>query len=325
MKYECEIDLDNENMSQTLTVQMVGANKRVLEFGCAGGAVSQALSQRGCRVVGVELDPDLASRAKEFCEEVIVADAEELDFDEAFGGQTFDVAVFGDVLEHLREPVQLLRRARPFLAPEGYVVASIPNVAHGAVRLALFKGRFRYTPEGLLDETHLRFFTHASMRKLFEEAGFQLVETRRTTLPIFGTEIELRPDEYPPELVAEIESDPEATTYQFVSKAVVDNGLSAIDDLQRREEGQRAELLRQAARVATLEREVESLKSELAGERAAHAAVVEEAAALREQHQEATRALQEISAALHHAQADLERIGGRWPVRLYRAFGRLRP
>ena len=325
MKYEYEVDLDNENSSQTMAVEMVGGNKRVLEFGCAAGAVSKVLAERGCHVVGIELDPELASRAKEFCEEVIVADAEELDFDEALGGRSFDVAVFGDVLEHLRDPVPLLQRVRPFLAPEGYVVASIPNVAHGAVRLALLKGRFRYTPEGLLDETHLRFFTHDSVRRLFEESGFQLVETRRTSVPIFGSEIELHPEDFPAELVAEIEADPEATTYQFVTKAVVDNGLSAVGELHRREESQRVELLQKDTQLAALQAEADGLRQALDDERAAHAAKEKEAAGLRAQLADTNSNLEEVRVALHHAQADLERIGRRWPVRLYRALGRLRP
>src|SRR5205807_1264204 len=114
------------------------------------------------------------------------------------------------------------------LVPEGYVVASVPNIAHGAVRLALMQGRFDYRDVGLLDETHLRFFTRRSLEELFKESGLAIAELRRTTAPIWETEIPLRREDFSDEVVEEVEADPESTTYQFVATAVVDNGLRSV-------------------------------------------------------------------------------------------------
>ena len=257
LKYEGIVDLSNDNSSQVFAVEMIGGNKRVLEFGCASGYVSRVLRDRGCRVVGIEIDPEFASQAKEFCEEVIIGNAEELDLESTLGERIFDVAVFGDVLEHMGDPLAMLRRVRQWLVPDGYVVASLPNIAHGAVRLALLEGRFDYTPEGLLDETHLRFFTLDTIKDLFHQAGFVLVETRRTHVGIFQSEIPLRREDFDPDLIARIEADHDATTYQFVVKALVDNALSAAEEVHEREEAQRV-------RILDLERDLEKATAESA-------------------------------------------------------------
>jgi hypothetical protein len=99
------------------------------------------------------------------------------------------------------------------------VVASIPNIAHGSVRLALLQGEFRYRPLGLLDNTHLRFFTRASVEEMFENAGFLTTDMRRTTKGLFTTEIEVDGGLVPDEVVRLLQEDPEATTYQFVLTA----------------------------------------------------------------------------------------------------------
>lgn len=219
-KYDFPIDLSEHNNSHSLMVELVGEGKRVLEVGCATGYMTRVLAERGCRVVGIEVDPHAAARAGEHCDEVVVADVEHLDLVERFGEASFDVVVFGDVLEHLREPLVTLRRARGLLVADGCVVASVPNVAHGAVRLALLQGRFEYRPLGLLDESHIRFFTRASMERLFRDAGFAIVDMRRTVRGVFDTEIPLRRRDFPRRVRRLVEVDREATTYQFVVRAV---------------------------------------------------------------------------------------------------------
>jgi hypothetical protein len=181
----------------------------------------------------------------------------------------------------------MLRRVRQWLVPEGYVVASLPNVAHGAVRLALLDGRFDYTPEGLLDETHLRFFTHDTIKDLFHEAGFVVVETRRTHVGIFESEIPLRREDFDPDVVARIEADHDATTYQFVVKAVVDNALSAAEAVHEREEAQRV-------RILDLEAELKEIRAESA----TLAAALDTAETERGAAQEAVARLQNEVAAL---------------------------
>ena len=95
----------------------------------------------------------------------------------------FDAIVFADVLEHLDDPGPMLRAARRWLRPEGTLLASIPNVANVAVRLSLLAGRFEYADRGILDRTHLRFFTRRSARRAIEAAGFRITGVRATPVP----------------------------------------------------------------------------------------------------------------------------------------------
>jgi SAM-dependent methyltransferase len=215
------------------------------------------LNALGNTVSGVEYDAAAAKEAEPDLAKLVVGDLESLDLVAEFGEGTFDVVVFGDVLEHLRDPMPVLRRARPLLAPGGSVVISVPNIAHGDVRLALLKGRFRYTKLGLLDETHTRFFTRENLDPFLRDAGFVPVDVRRTYAPLFSTEVGVQADEVDPAVVAELRADREAETYQFVLRAVRDDavhldlGLTARAEqleLRLRELTKELEQVRAAAR-----------------------------------------------------------------------------
>jgi 2-polyprenyl-3-methyl-5-hydroxy-6-metoxy-1,4-benzoquinol methylase len=207
--------------THNLVVSLVPPAARVLEFGCATGYMSAVLSERlGCSVTGIELRAEAAELARPHCERVIVGDAERLDLTEVLGETRFDAIVFADVLEHLREPGALLSRLRPFLAEGGAVVASIPNIAHGSVRLALLNGEFCYRATGLLDNTHLRFFTRESVEELFEQAGYAVTRWLRRRMDIGRTELGLPKRVIPDAVWQWLAADPEATTYQFVVRAV---------------------------------------------------------------------------------------------------------
>jgi len=147
--------------------------RRVLDIGCGAGRLGDALKARQqAEVWGVERSDQAAELARQKLDQVVVGDVETLDVD--FEPATFDAIVCGDVLEHLREPERLLRRARDWLAPEGCLVASIPNVRHHSVVCSLLQGNWTYESAGLLDRTHLRFFTRREIEKLFSRAGFAI-------------------------------------------------------------------------------------------------------------------------------------------------------
>jgi len=230
-RYDTDIDLSNRNNSHTLMVELIGGSKRVLDVGCATGYLARALREQDCTVSGLEYDAQAAEEARPFLDTLLVGDVEELDLLEAFGDERFDVVVFGDVLEHLRDPLAVLRKARRLLAEGGSVVASIPNIAHGSVRLALMAGRFEYQTLGLLDSTHLRFFTLGSIQTLFHDAGMVPVDVRRTTAGFFDTPVPVTEAELPPEVLDAVIADPESRTYQFVLRAVTDNADAALSRL----------------------------------------------------------------------------------------------
>jgi 2-polyprenyl-3-methyl-5-hydroxy-6-metoxy-1,4-benzoquinol methylase len=153
----------------------------VLDLGCNTGYLAASLSQRGCDVVGFEIDPAAADEAERHCSRVIVGDLDRQQDRDLIDGR-FDVILMGDVLEHLRAPLPVLASVRPLLTRHGIVIASIPNIATWRVRLAIARGRFDYEETGILDHTHLRFFTRRSARELAQQAGY-VVEREQFTLP----------------------------------------------------------------------------------------------------------------------------------------------
>ncbi|HVX12039.1 MAG TPA: glycosyltransferase [Pirellulales bacterium] len=149
--------------------------RRVLEIGCGNGRLGEALKRRqSCEVVGIELDRDAAEKATGRLDRVLVGDVERLKLDFAPG--SIDCLVCADVLEHLVDPLAFLRRTRQWLTEEAAVVTSIPNVRHHSVVGSLIEGNWTYEPAGLLDHTHLHFFTRRDAVDLFLQAGYQ-VET----------------------------------------------------------------------------------------------------------------------------------------------------
>jgi 2-polyprenyl-3-methyl-5-hydroxy-6-metoxy-1,4-benzoquinol methylase len=237
-----------------LAVGLVPPNARVLEFGCATGYMSEVLTTRfSCSVTGVELSPESAELARRYCDRVVVGDAETLDLEHTLAGARFDAVMFADVLEHLREPRVVLQRVRPMLAEGGAVIASIPNVAHASVRLALLAGEFRYREAGLLDRTHLRFFTRESIQDLFEASGYVVTHWLRRRLSIEESEVGPPARTVPETVRAWIVADPEATTYQFVVRAVRSEAAEMVHQLraelrEARSAEQWAQRARQAAR-----------------------------------------------------------------------------
>jgi methionine biosynthesis protein MetW len=175
-RYEVPYSPDRFNRT-TLLLQWVGNAKDVLELGCSTGYISRLLSEQGCRVIGVESDPDAAAKAVRYCTRVVQADLDRAGWAVALPPDfKFDVIVLGDVLEHLAHPERVLRQLPPLLKPNGYLVISLPNVVHWATRLKIVFGRFEYEPIGTLDATHVRFFTCRTARELIEEAGYRVLE-----------------------------------------------------------------------------------------------------------------------------------------------------
>lgn len=230
-KYEATVDPENENTSQSVLLDLVGRHKSVLDVGCATGYLGEALIARGCTVTGIEIDSEAAEEARTRLDRVIVGDLATLDLDAVLGSDRFDVVLMGDVLEHMADPAALLLRAASLLNPGGSVVISIPNVGHGSVRLALLQGRWQYKDRGLLDRTHLRFFTRPAVEALVRDAGLRIVDMRATTSDPLGSEVEVDPAELPPGVVDWVRAQPDTNVYQFVLRAVPDDGFGLPDTL----------------------------------------------------------------------------------------------
>lgn len=274
-------DLSNPNSPATKIAALVGHGRVVLDVGCAHGYIAEVLAGQGCRVFGIELDAEDAARARAHCEQVVVADVEEPGWVDELREREFDAVVLADVLEHLREPAAALRRIRGLLRAEsGFVVASVPNVAHVSVRLELLLGSFRYEDLGILDHTHLHFYTHDGLEELLASCGFTVESLDCTTNEISD---EIVADHlaragllYTPELRQRF-SEFEALAYQFIVKArptaagraaaaraPVPKPLAVMEEFVRAHE----RLVSEHQRLASAHRDLASAHQRLAGENA---------------------------------------------------------
>ncbi len=144
----------------------------VLDVGCGRGMTGALVQDRlGCRVTGIELNPEVAADAAERLHRVIVGDVETLDL-----GDRFDAVVATELFEHLSYPETFLRKMAELLRPGGRIVLSVPNVGHYSIVEDLLAGRWDYVPMGLLCYTHFRFFTRATLESWIERAGFSSYE-----------------------------------------------------------------------------------------------------------------------------------------------------
>jgi len=152
---------------------------RLLDIGCGAGGTSLAWrsARAGRQVIGIELDPANAEAARGSFDHVVIGNAEDGEILEAVAALgPFDCITFGDVLEHLYDPWDTLRRYARLLAPQGTICACIPNIQHWSILHNLLAGEWRYADRGILDRTHLRFFTRATIEQLFTQADLVITE-----------------------------------------------------------------------------------------------------------------------------------------------------
>ena len=152
----------------------------LLDLGAAGGELGSAIRDHFDRTIGFEYNVDCVGDLQGRFDSIVIADLERV----RQLPQHVDAIVLADVLEHLRSPARALGLVRDALQPAGHVFISVPNIANVTVRLGLLFGIFEYRDRGILDHTHLRFYTVRTIRREVEHAGFRIEEIRGSSVPI---------------------------------------------------------------------------------------------------------------------------------------------
>ena len=153
----------------------------ILDVGCAAGYLGKILREKGHYVAGIEADAAAAKKARAYYDVFHLADLETFAF--PYRGE-FDYILFADILEHLRDPAAVLRRSLPSLKKTGKIIISVPNVANWIIRLSLLFGNFDSADRGILDRTHLHFFTLRTLKQMMSEVSCHVLDVTATPVPI---------------------------------------------------------------------------------------------------------------------------------------------
>jgi len=228
-KYDHELDMMSEN-SASLVLKEISAGSKVLELGPATGYMTRYMKEQlNCSVYCIEYDSDSAEQASLYAEKMIVSDLEDFSFwTKQLSGEKFDYILCVDVLEHLRDPHRVLNEVIKYLKVGGSVITSIPNISHNAIIMGLLQGEFKYNQLGLLDNTHVKFFTKESIIEMLSEAGLEIVKMKATKARPEETEFHKSYEEFPESVQDYLLSNPEGHAYQYIS--VAKKGPSKILD-----------------------------------------------------------------------------------------------
>ena len=220
--YKGVVNLLVENNSHTRVIRYLrehlqSSQAHVLEIGCSEGYFGAALKEDGHTVWGIETNAIAAASAESVLDLVFRDSIEAFLLAEEHLGTRFDAIVFGDVLEHLLDPARILREASSRLAARGVIVASVPNVAHERVRMMLLEGRWEYAPTGIMDNTHLHFFTRDTLVELFDAANLNI--KRFSPIILEGEAVQIAIDPRTQSRFEEHITDRERNIFQFVVMA----------------------------------------------------------------------------------------------------------
>lgn len=215
-KYNCDLNLDDRN-SLSVLIKRIKPNSIVLEFGPANGRMTKHMKEQlNCKVYAVEIDENAAKDAEKYAEIVVVDSIENYGWQERFKDLQFDYIVFADVLEHLYYPEKALKSVKNFLKQDGCLLISIPNIAHNSIIINLLKNEFNYNATGLLDNTHIRFFTKKTLDRLVEESGYFKSYESAIFINPENTEFKNSYEELNPDLAEYLKSLSCGEIYQFV-------------------------------------------------------------------------------------------------------------
>lgn len=229
-RYDRELKFDT-NDPLARFAQRIPSGATVLDLGCGPGVLGRltASLEKPCTFDAVEGDPEAVARARGFYRDIIAADLQNADLAALLPGRKYDFIVLADVIEHLEAPGRLLRRLPALLGPGGRLLISLPHVGYAALVAELMVGQFAYRSHGLIDRTHLRFFTRASATRLLALNGFAVAATDDIVKPPVTTEFGAATlDALDPAVRGALLTRPDALLYQLLIEAT-QSGQPATD------------------------------------------------------------------------------------------------
>jgi len=174
--YKNLIDLKDKFSQPTIIIDLVKRNSKVLDVGCGNGFLGRYLKEKcGCKVFGIEKNEVWANEAKKYYDNVVIGDLNDEKIWEKIQDK-FDTIILADILEHLVNPETVLGQIKKIIRRDSEIIISLPNIALWRIRLNLLIGKFNYTKRGILDETHLHFFTLKSAKEMIIKSGYQIQE-----------------------------------------------------------------------------------------------------------------------------------------------------
>lgn len=229
-KYDFELELNTANALK-LVDDLIMPGTDVLEFGCANGRLTKHLAEnKRCNVSIVEIDQEAGLEASKYAVKSLIGmesgDIEKYIWTEALESK-FDYIIFADILEHLYHPEMALERCRDFLKPGGSIIVSLPNIAHNSIIIELINNRFNYQEIGLLDDTHIRFFTNDSFKKMLDRINLKVIKEFATYSKVGNNEIVNNYDEVDDCVAEKLRKRPFANVHQYIYE--IRNGRRTID------------------------------------------------------------------------------------------------
>lgn len=221
LKYDFELDMIGEN-SNSLILREVKPDSKVLEFGCAHGRMTKYLKEQlNCSVYIVEKDAVSGKQASNYADISLTGESGDIENYRWFNlfksyQVEFDYIIFADVLEHLYDPWKVLAATISFLKPEGRVLISVPNIAHNSVLIDLLNDKFDYRKVGLLDNTHIRFFTQKSLQEMVSQAGFKIDKVLDAKNVVENTEFNNSYKDLPDEVSSFLKQRTNGEIYQYI-------------------------------------------------------------------------------------------------------------
>jgi 2-polyprenyl-3-methyl-5-hydroxy-6-metoxy-1,4-benzoquinol methylase len=219
-KYDFKLDMKTQN-SNSVILNNIKPNSTILEIGCAHGRMTKYLKETlNCVVDIAEKDWEAGNIAKQWCRHSWIGGIGDIEvsvfWNIILGDLKYDYVIFADVLEHLLYPQEVLSNSKSALKETGSVWISIPNIAYNGVIIDLINDKFTYRETGLLDNTHLRFFTINSLDKMIKKCGFKIVNEHNLKNFLKNSEFKEAYSQVPPQIASFLKFRPSGEVYQMV-------------------------------------------------------------------------------------------------------------